>query len=149
MSHRFTFILLRQFPATHFVNKHLLVIINSYHLFYSTKIGWNAESDSYTERQSNGRVSYDSTPIKGHCAKRNERQFSVILTCWCAKGNAKEVFSHNDSISDIVIALSSIVPRVLFKMYTRAPHAFLGKLPIFSDTIFSDKIELTKCLRFC
>ena len=65
MSDRFTFILLRQFPATHFVNKHLLVMINSNQLFYSTKIGWNAESDSYTERQSNARVSYDSAPIKG------------------------------------------------------------------------------------
>ena len=47
------------------------------------------------------------------CAKRNARQFSVILTCRCAKGNAKAVFSHNDRISDIVIALSFIVPRVL------------------------------------
>ena len=51
--------------------------------------------------------------VRAHCAKRNARQFSVILTCWCAKGNAKEVFSHNDSISDTVKVLSSIVPRVL------------------------------------
>ena len=35
------------------------------------------------------------------------------LTCSCAKGNAKAVFTHNDRISDIVIVLSSIVPRVL------------------------------------
>ena len=82
LSHRFTFILLWQFPATHFVNKHLLVIINSYQLFYSTKIGWNAESDSYTERQSNARVSYDSAPIKGGS------------TGTLRKKERKTVFSH-------------------------------------------------------
>ena len=82
--YRFTFILLRQFPATHFVNKHLLVIINSYQLFYSTKIGWNAESDCYTERQSNARVSYDSTPIKGGS------------TGTLRKKERKTVFSHTN-----------------------------------------------------
>ena len=51
--------------------------------------------------------------VRAHCAKKNARQFLVILTCWCAKENAKAVFSHNDRISDIAIALSSIVPRVL------------------------------------
>ena len=51
--------------------------------------------------------------VQAHRTKRKVSQFSVILTCWCAKGNAKDVFSHNDSISDIVIALSSIVPTVL------------------------------------
>ena len=80
--YRFTFILLRQFPATHFVNKHLLVIINSYQLFYSTEIGWNVESDCYRERQSNARVSYDSTPIKGGS------------TGTLRKKERKTVFSH-------------------------------------------------------
>ena len=82
LSHRFTFIYLRQFPATHFVNKHLLVIIDSYQLFYSTKTDWNAESDSYTERQSNARVSYDSIPIKGGS------------TGTLRKKERKTVFSH-------------------------------------------------------
>ena len=95
-------------------------------MFYSTKIGWNAESGSYTERQSKARVSYDNTPIK-------EGSTSTLR-----KKERKTVFSHtyvlvrkrerkdDDRISDIVIALSSIVPRVLVKrLFTRIHKAIL------------------------
>ena len=84
--------------------------------------------------------------VRAHCAKRNARQFSVILTCWCAKGNAKEVFSHNDSISDIVKALSSIVPRVLVKKGKHGRHMLSLECCLYFLILFSSAHKMFEVL---